>query len=161
MLYDSAVGFAAGFLVVALAFLVWRGLGRLAERMQRHDADVQKLSDAHETNAKFMWERWQEIETKLGKINASALGASDQAIAQLATRITALEASAAEQHLTVLETAEKVAHKLMDRRRKRDQDEIGEVDDPPLDPAQQLAAAKRALGVTDPAQLRLIDERTA
>lgn len=161
MLYDSAVGFAVGFLVLSVVLVAWNALGRLVERLKRHDADVQKLSEAHETNAKFMWDRWQEMETKFGKIGGSAQGASDQAIAQLAARITALEASAAEQHLTVLETAEKVAHKLMDRRRKRDQDEIGEIDDPPLDPAQQLAAAKRALGVTDPAQLRLIDERTA
>ena len=166
---ESLMGFTLGVLIVVVASLLWKAQGTRKERERNVDAQLRTLS-AHMLEGIKQREYQAQYEERLGKLyqgfderiaqaveNAGS-GASDAAIAQLAARITAVEKQLAAQDLTILDTAERVAHKLQDRRRKRDQAELGEIDDAPHDPAQLLAEARRAYGVTaaDPAQLSII-----
>lgn len=80
--------------------------------------------------------------TQPARVNAP----KSAAVEDLAERLNKLERTVAAMDLKVLDTAEKVAHRLQDRERKRTraQEEIGEVDDPPNDPGLLLARARAA-----------------
>lgn len=162
---ESLMGFTLGVLIVLIASLLWKAQGMARELARKWETSAHRIVDA-QREIDELREMLADVEEKHGKFYAKMLealhsggtGASDAAIAQLAGRLSQLEKAHAAQDLTILETAEKVAHKLQDRRRKRDQAELGEIDDAPNDPAQLLAEARRAYGVTapDPAQLQLI-----
>lgn len=92
----------------------------------------------------------------------SERGASDAAIAQLAARVSKLEKQVMAQDLQILDTAERVAHKLQDRKRKRDEmrEDVPaeDHDEVPSDPNLLLAYARKQYNQpTDPRQLELID----
>lgn len=162
---ESLMGFTLGVLIVVVASLLWKAQGKRQEWQRKVDEALATLQKDAEMTARLLESgsaRAQALSERIGQLKdvilAPGAGAPDAAIAQLAGRLSQLEKAHAAQDLTILETAEKVAHKLQDRRRKRDQAEIGEIDEAPNDPAQLLAEARRAYGVTapDPAQLQLI-----
>jgi len=167
---ESLMGFTLGGLIVVIASLAWKAQGMRAERWQKLRGEIDAVrATAESAYGKLQGyigyqtnyeERIAQIARKWEeKYEESAAGASDQAIAILSARVGALEKHIAAQDLTILDTAERVAHKLQDRRRKREQGELDSNPDVPLDPAMLLAEARRAYGVTapapDPAQLSM------
>lgn len=158
---ESLMGFTLGFLIVLAAVGVWNVRGWALEQVRNAERTAVRVVNLQREIDELVMEnntlKRNVIELRSAP-HLQASGASDAAIAQLAGRLTQLEKAHAAQDLTILETAEKVAHKLQDRRRKRDQAELGDIDDAPNDPAQLLAEARRAYGVTaaDPAQLSII-----
>lgn len=151
---ESLMGFTLGVLIVVVASLLWKWQGTARERARKMAALEESVLFLQQDTAGLQRQVIEIRSLPRGTDN----GASDAAIAQLSGRLMQLEKAHAAQDLTILETAEKVAHKLQDRRRKRDQAELGDIDDAPNDPAQLLAEARRAYGVTsaDPAQLSII-----
>lgn len=148
---ESLMGFTQGFLLVLVAFAAWNAFRTAREWVRRitHDTRtaIEALS-APDGSVDLRFRSMQEavqhhLERLRQDVAQQGTGASDAAIAQLATRISALEKQLAQQDLTILDTAERVAHKLQDRRRKRDDAaEVGDVDDAPNDPNFLLARAR-------------------
>jgi len=156
---ESLLGFTLGVLIVLVASIAWKAQRTLQEWRRKVEDRLDALEDGDEEYERRIGTIAQKVALLREVVQTgNGAGAADAALAQLAGRLTQLEKAHAAQDLTILETAEKVAHKLQDRRRKRDQAELGEIDDAPNDPAQLLAEARRAYGVTapDPAQLQLI-----
>lgn len=166
---ESLMGFTLGFVVVLAAVGVWKVYGwaqeqrRMIEQLRVRGAATAALTEDLE---RLIGGFQREVVEVRSMPRGTADGASDAAIAQLAGRLSKLEKSLAEQDLTILETAEKVAHRLQDRRRKRDQAEVGDdIDDIPTDPNLLLARARAAFPMGSPptpndsTQLTLVDEQ--
>lgn len=158
---ESLMGFTLGFAVVMLAVGAWKLQGWAKERarmIENHTVQLKELAASFQ----LLESLYAGINRQLAEVRGmphTASGASDAAIAQLSGRLGKLEKAQAEADLTILDTVEKVAHRLQDRRRKRDNAELDQGADVPLDPAQLLAEARRAYGVMttapDPQQLSL------
>lgn len=153
---EALMGFTLGFLVVLTAVQLWKAAGAAKERARTLD---KRIEDAGEL-AVLAHRIAEQARVAVNSLpTRSGEGASDAAIAQLAGRISKLEKDLAAQDLTILDTAERVAHKLQDRKRKRDeQTEVGDPDEIPNDPNLLLAHARAAFGVRapDPSQLELV-----
>lgn len=177
MITAALIGFTVGFLLV----VVWKAAGRARERARNVAVLVEAFPDLRDlvtshTARLDTWDfqlpgQFESFQKALQvRLDAIAAGSSDAAIAQLAARISAIEKQLTAQDLTILDTAERVAHKLQDRRRKREAAEAGDVDeiqDPQHeDPAFALARARafyntpqpQQLPPQDPQQLELVRE---
>jgi uncharacterized coiled-coil protein SlyX len=104
------------------------------------------------------------IQHALGNLAAKVIehagtsaGASDAAIAQLATRISAMEKQVASQDMTILDTAEKVTNRLQDRLRKRREAEVPQDDHDEIDDPQAALMRARAFYLNQQPQLPLGD----
>jgi len=134
---ESLMGFTLGFVIVLGAISAWKVNGWAQDRMRNERMLQQELAIVS-TTAIGAERRVVELASR-----PYGQGAADAAIAQLASRLSKLEKQAAEQDLTILDTAERVAHKLQDRSRKRRELELEqEPADEPFDPHQALLKAR-------------------
>lgn len=157
---DALMGFTLGIALLGALLAAGKAAGTVQERRRRVERDTERAVIVAETALKDAQRLWSELDALRGTVERSGVGAADAAIAQLAARIAKLEKAQAETDLTVLDTVEKVTHKLQDRRRKREAEIPAEDhDEIPLDPNLMLARARAAYGVVapDPAQLQLIE----
>ena len=98
----------------------------------------------------YGWAREQlrkvaQLETALKDVWALQRAGGQDVVKDVAERIARAEKRIAEMDLTILDSVEKVAHKLQDRARKRrDAQEVDAVDDAPNDPNLLLAQARAA-----------------
>lgn len=152
MLAESLMGFTLGFAVVLFATLAWKGIGWAQERRTTEDAHRQEIGN--------LVEMYQSLQRQIVELRSAptGAGAADAAIAQIASRLSKLEKQQAEQDLTILDTAERVAHKLQDRQRKRNgAKELEEDEEIPADPNLLLARARQFYGAAarDEGQMQL------
>lgn len=185
---DALYGFTLGFVFVLALIAAWRLRGWVREVERRFDGLAVTIGELASAQRGYLttneWDGWKRggplanvvrdldvLNVRLAKMEEreSAAGASDAALANLAARLSTAEKQLAAQDLAILDTAERVAHRLRDRQRKREEAEVSEVDDAANDPNLLLARARAAYPlipgapVQDPAQLQLLaaDDRGA
>lgn len=157
---DALVGFAVGFVAVAALAGLWKWAGTAQDKRRKIERDADRAVVVAEAALKDAGRLYSEIGELRQQLERSGVGATDAALAQLAGRLSKIEKAQAEADLTLLDTVEKVTHKLQDRRRKRDAAEVqDDHDEIPNDPNLLLARARAAYGVVapDPQQLQLIE----
>lgn len=126
-----------GMVLTFCALWLRKVLGQL-EELQRKQLKVEESANY-----------WAAIADDLQrKIAEKAFRASPQAILDLQDRLTRVEQRVAENELEILDTVEKVSHRLADRERKRRtrSEEIppDDHDEAPNDPGELLARARAA-----------------
>jgi len=145
---DALWGFALGFAVVLALIAAWKGAGTLRDALGTAAA-MRGAVDVLALDLAALWEAF-------GKLRNLPQGT---AVIDLAERLARLEQRVADIDLEVLDTAERVAHRLRDRERKRgtSRSEIGAEDEPdfPVHPDILLARAKASGQFPDVRQLPL------
>jgi hypothetical protein len=149
---DALMGFTLGLAL----WMLWKGARTLQERSARMEQLTIRIAAVAEA-----------VDLLTEQVQQSGAAAADAAIAQLAARVGKVEKDNAAALLDVMDAAERVAHKLQDRRRKRETAEsegLSSHDEAPNDPAMALARARAFYGQSpaaapaDPSQLTLIRE---
>jgi chromosome segregation ATPase len=156
---DALMGFTLGFAVVLTVTVLWKAIGAVREWYGSIEDELGRLEVGWDSVQVSIEDHTQQLMRLAERIENSGAGAADAALAQLAARVSKIEKALAEQDLTILDTAERVAHKLQDRQRKRNgaRELEEEAEDVPTDPNLLLARARQFYGAAarDEGQMQL------
>lgn len=149
---DAVGWFVLGFVLTFALVQGWKRAGMALEARRTRDEGLSHRVATLERAQDELHTFTREIGAAVGRLatqqEQSGQGAADRAIAQLSERLAKMERAVAEQDLTILDTAERVAHKLQDRRRKRP-GEPGDEEEITNDPNLLLARARAHFPLPD------------